>query len=508
MTRMARKEATIVFDKGLSQGLSTYSGDMQSVNCFPVMTPGERSPAQLVSIPGGEVISQCTPDHGTGCRGLWVASTGPASEGSVATMYGVFGDTLFRIKNSGAFVRIGTLQSSSYLVSWAENQDQTKNQTMGFVCDGVTVYTWDLKAEDAALPNSYVEATLPYVNGSETERAQASYITYNAYRLILTCGNSIQWYFSDLNSSNFDSASFESSESNPDQTVRAISHGGNVWVFSRYSYDIFTPTYNSDDPYDVGSGASGKIGCSNGDTISTVGDFLFWMGQGETSDNSVFMATVSGGITEISDPGIKNILQKWRYQGYAKGVAFSDRGHTFYALTSTLDDQTIVYDVNTKQWHIRSSSNDGRLHYWDQVTTKACYGKTWYATVDSNTLCLNTYGKIEDQRGRPITRYWQSPVYIEGGDYLKLLEIRLDVECGAYAGSDSTHSVYIQPIWDGRALDRFLRPLGAPGDRKRQVSICGGGAGRNLVLRIGTSSRAPVIFYSARMVVETSGRTA
>ena len=151
MTQMARKEATIIFDKGLSQGLSTYSGDMQSVNCYPVLTPGERSPAQLVSIPGGTVMSTCTPDHDTGCRGLWVASTGPSSEGSVATMYGVFGDTLFRIKQDGSFIRIGTMQSSSSLVSWAENQDQTTSNTMGFVCDGVTVYTWNLKAEDAAL---------------------------------------------------------------------------------------------------------------------------------------------------------------------------------------------------------------------------------------------------------------------------------------------------------------------------------------------------------------------
>lgn len=505
---MARKEMTIIFDKGLNQGLSTFSGDRQSVNCFPVLTPGERSPAQLVSIPGGDVINSCSPSEGTGCRGLWVASTGPATEGNISTLYGVYGNTLFRIKRNGAFVKVGSLMSSSKLVSFAENQDQTKTQTQGFVCDGVTVYTWDLKAEDADLPSSYQEATLPYVNGSSTERAMASYISYNAYRLILTCSNSIQWYFSDLNSSNFDSASFESSESNPDQTVRAINHGGNVWVFSRYSYDIFTPTFNADDPFDVGSGASGKIGCSNGDTISTVGDYIFWMGQGETSDNSIYMATVSGGIKEISDPGIKNILQKWQYQAYSKGMAFSDRGHTFYAITSTMDDQTLVYDVNTEQWHIRSSSNDGKLHYWDQVAVKNCYGKTWYANVDSNAICQNNYDTIQDQSGRPITRYWQSPVYLDGGDYIKLSEVRVDVECGAYANADSTHSLYIQPIWDGRQLDRFIRPLGRAGQRSRQVSLCGGGCGRNLVLRVGTSSRAPVILYSIRMVLETSGRTA
>ena len=505
---MARKEMTVIFDKGLNQGLSTFSGDRQSVNCFPVLTPGERSPAQLVSIPGGSIVNTCTPAEGTGCRGLWVASTGPASEGYVATLYGVYGNTLFRIKRDGTFVKIGTLMSSAQLVSFAENQDQTKSQTMGFVCDGVTVYTWDLKAEDDAAPATYVEATLPYVNGSNTERAMASYISYNAYRLILTCSNSIQWYFSDLNSSNFDSASFESSESNPDQTVRAINHGNNVWVFSKYSYDIFTPTFNSDDPYDVGSGASGKIGCSNGDTIATVGDYIFWMGQGETSENSVYMATVSGGIKEISDPGIKNIIQKWQYQSYAKATAFNDRGHTFYALTSVLDDQTIVYDVNTQQWHVRSSSEDGKLHYWDQIAVKNCYGKTWYALTDSNAICQNNYETIQDQNGRPITRYWQSPVYIDGGDYLKLLEVRVDVECGAYVGADSTHSLYIQPIWDGRQLDRFLRPLGRAGQRNKQVSLCGGGCGRNLVLRVGTSSRAPVILYSIRMVVESSGRTA
>ena len=505
---MSRKEINIAFDKGLSQGLSSYSANMQAVNCYPVPTPGERSGAQLVPIPGGKEISTCVPDHGVGCRGLWVASTGPESGGNTATLYGVFGDTLFRIKRDGAFVRIGAVLSATNLVSFAENQDQTKTQTRGFVCDGITVYTWDLKAEDSDLPGTYAEATLPYVNGSDSERARATYIAYNSYRLILTCGNSVQWYFSDLNSSNFDSASFESSESNPDQTVRAISHGGNVWVFSKYSYDIFSPTWNPDDPYDVGSGATGKIGCSNGDTIATVGDFLFWMGQGETSDDSVFMATVSGGITEISDPGIKNILQKWRYQPYAKGVAFSDRGHTFYALTSTMDDQTIVYDVNTKQWHIRSSSDDGKLHFWDRMAVKACYGVTWFTTTDSNRLCQNMYNRIEDQRGRPISRYWQGPVILDNGDYLKLLESRLDVETGAYAGSDNTHYVYVQPIWDGRSMTRFMRPLGSPGDRMRTVSLCGGGAGRNLVIRVGTSSRAPVIFYALRLVLETSGRTA
>lgn len=502
-----KKDVSLNFNIGMGQGFSRYANDVQIVNCFPVSTPGERSTTKLVTIPGGAKLATLSPSVGTGCRGLWTASTGPASNGFVSTMYGVFGNSLFRIKADGTGVFIGNLQNSMAYCSFAENQDQTSSGTMGFVCDGVTVYTWDLKAENSAVASTYKEAVLPYVNGSETERAIAKYISYNAYRLVLTCGNSVQWYFSEINSSEFKSSSFESSESSPDQTVRVISHGGNLWVLGAYSYDIFSPTFDANDPYSVGSGATGRIGCANGDSVAQVGDLLFWLGQGDASTNAVYMADRAGAITEITTPGIKNIIASWAYKSYAKGFAYNDQGRSFFVLTSALDKCTLVFDSATGLWHRRSSSANGTLDYWDVASVRACYGAIFYATSDSNSVNRFRYDVIQDQEGRPITRMWQSPVFFESGDYQRILEVRLDVETGAYPSSEA-HKAYLQTVWDGRSGDRLLRSLGAPGDNKKQVSFLSCGAGRNLVLRIGTSSPAPVIFYSIRLVIDSSGRTA
>ena len=176
-------------------------------------------------------------------------------------------------------------------------------------------------------------------------------------------------------------------------------------------------------------------------------------------------------------------------------------------MTSTLDKCSLVYDTATGFWHRRSSSVNGTLNYWDVSSVRSCYGAIFFATSDSNSVNRFRYDVMQDQEGRSITRMWQSPVFFESGDFQRLLEARLDVETGAYPSSEA-HKAYLQTVWDGRSGDRLLRSLGSPGDNKKQVSFLSCGSGRNLVLRIGTSSPAPVIFYSLRLVIDTSGRTA
>lgn len=503
---MARKDVMVPFMRGMSQGLSSFSDDVQLVNYFNAATPGERSNAQLIDVAGSTKLMDIEPNHGIGCRGLWASSTGSPSSGYTATLYGVWGDTLFRISNNGVRTRIGAVNNRINVVTFAENQDQTKTMTRGYVCDGTTIYTWDIKAEDSDVAASYREiAALPNIVGDE--RAVAKYITYNTYRLILTCENAVQWYFTGPNDDEF--IGFESSESNPDKTVRAISFGGNIWVFSSYSYDIFSYTGAFNDPYDVASGATGKIGCANGDTLAVFGDNMFWLGQGETSNDAIYMASVGGSIVEVSTPGIRNIVRKWQYKNYARGFAFSDRGLTFYALTSVNDKYTLLYCLETKQWHRRSTSMNGVLNYWDTVNVVNCYGKLYFGTMDSNRLCMFDYSIITDHNGFPITRYWQSPVYIEGLDFFSLIELKIDVECGTSALYADNSQLYVQMSWDGGKTwgERLLRSLGTVGDYTRQVVIYGCGAGRNLVLRIGTSASMPVTLYQVKMSINTAGRS-
>ena len=106
---MPKQKKIIYVEKGLSSGLSTYSDNTQLVNYYPIITPGERAPTQLVNIAGSTKFIDITPDEGTGCRGTWVASTGSPSTGYTSTLYGVWGNTLFRITNSGNAIRIGNV---------------------------------------------------------------------------------------------------------------------------------------------------------------------------------------------------------------------------------------------------------------------------------------------------------------------------------------------------------------------------------------------------------------
>jgi hypothetical protein len=503
-----RAETIVQFDKGLSKGLSTFSDNVRMVNWYNIPTPGARSTHQLVSIPGGEELAAMSPAAGVGCRGLWAASTGPESTGFLSTVYGVFGNTLFRYSKNGTKTAIGTLSSSTRAVSFAENQDQTLTQTRGFVCDGTSIYEWDLKAENANVATTFAEVSaIPFVNGSLTEKAICQYITYNTFRLILTAANSVQWYYSGINESDFANDAFESSESNPDKTVRVVSHGGNLWVLGAYSYDIFSYTGSATDPFDVGRGASGKIGCASGDSVAVHGDLLFWLGQGDNSNGCAYMADVAGTIRKITDPGIENVIRKWEYTETVQGFAFTERGNTFYAITSKFDNETLVFCVETGEWHTRSTSANGIPAYWDvNFVVNGYDGEVYYSSVSTNKLCKFVDNSGVDHLSYPITKIWQSPVYIANTDLFRLIQLTLDVETGIAPGEQQ---LYIQLSWDGGKVwgERIYRTLGKIGQYGKSVTVYGGGAGRNLVVRIGSSANLQFILYQMRMIIDKAGRT-
>jgi len=503
-------QAMVQFKQGISRGISTFSDNVELVNLFVLPTPGARSETQLVSMPGGVVRATATPQGGDGARGIWIASTGPASGGFVSTAYVVIGNTLYRYKADDTLVFVGVVSSATGDVSFSENQDQTLTETRGFVCDGTTVYEWDLKAEDSNVAGTFLEvAQLPEVNGQPGVQAIASYITYNTFRLILTCANSVQWYFSGIAESNFPNDQFYSSESNPDKTVRVITHAGNLYVFSAYSYDIYAYTGTDVDPFNVPTGGTGKIGAASGDSVASHGDYLFWLGQGPTSENGVFMADAGGNIRRVSSPGVEEIIKDWKFKAASKGFAYTDRGNTFYVLTSIEDKYTLVYNVDSGLWHRCSSANDGKLSFWDVAGVVNVYGRNLYVTHRGNQICEFVPESGTDHNGWPVTRYWSGPVYIADLDLFKLMQLTIDVECGTTKSNITEPQVYIQVSWDGGKTwgNRMLRGLGVAGRYKKMVTAYGLGAGRNLVVRFGTSADLPVVFYQMRLIVEKAGRS-
>lgn len=498
---MAINTTLFQFENGMGLGPSPASSDVHFVNCFQVPTPEGRSKYCVSDIHGSETAHSFSPAIGTGCRGIWSSSTGPYG---IPVIYAVYGNSLFRF-DGAASVEVGKVVNSSRICTFAENQDQT-GEVRGYVCDGFAVYEWKLKESDGSVSDSFKNIDLPYVNGSDTEKAVASYITYNTYRLIISCSNTNQWFFSDLNSGTFQNLSFETSESNPDNTVRATSFGGNIWVQSRFSFDIYSYTGSASDPFDVVSGGTGRIGCASGDSVAVCGDLMLWLGQIRDGGYRVYMAYPSGSITAASNPGIERLMRGWTSARTARAFCIQIDGLTFYVITSKNDNITLAYCIETKFWCRFADSENGALYSWDVCGAASTNdGHSFLASRTQNILATFNEKSRVDYSGRAISRYWQGPVLISNLKRFFLLDLSLDMECGTAFDVGKDAEVFLEFSWQGGNAvfgNRAIRSYGKMGEYSKQVMVLGQGSGYALVMRIGTSSNAPFVLFQIRIRTE------
>lgn len=500
---MAKQAIMYQFADGMGVGPSRQSADVRIVNMYHVPTQGGRSDFALCDLVGSTVVNSVTPDSGVGGNGSWVSSTGPDG---VPLAYHVIGNVLYR-RSNGAMIRVGAVTSGSKRVSYAENQDQTQN-VYGYVCDGYTVFAWKLKETDANVASTFLELDMPFVNGSSTEKAVASYITYNTYRLIISCSNAVQWYYSELNSNEFKSKNFEGSESNPDSTIRCMTFAGGLWVFSQFSFDIFGYTSSANNPFDVVSGGTGKVGLASGDSLVVSGDSMLWLGNVHGGARQVFAAGPGGAVKTVSTPGIDRIIEGWQGAQESIGFAFVMNGQRLYALTSKRDKSTLVYNMTADKWTMFSSTANGGDDYWDVADIVADYsGTVYFVPMRSSKVCKFNALSRTDYAGNPVSRWWQDPVAINGLNRFKLLSAKLDMEVGT-ALNTSVPQIFAQFSWNGGETfgQRPLKRVGAIGEYCKQVEFVAMGSGYALVMRIGTSSEVPFILFQIRLEMEIFGR--
>lgn len=506
------KSIPLKFEQSAHKGSSDYSANVRLVNCYSAPDPGGRVGSALVPVPGSAKVLDVSPGVGTGCRGAFRASTGPESSGYLSTLYFVFGNTVFRYNRAGAAVKVGTFNSSnvSGTCTFAENQGQTSADVWIYVCDRQTVYKFKAKAEDTDVAQSWQElANLPNRPDADVP-VIPSYISWGDYRLIMAVEDSNVWFYTETGTDTFRNTNTYFGESSADKTVRVVAHGGALWSFGAYSYDVFTRTGNRQNPYSNPKGASGKVGLASAESLAVSDDLLFWLGQGVSANNGVYMANRAGAVKRISDAGLEEIIRRWKYQEHAYGFAYVDRGQTFYCLTSQMDDMTLCYNASTEKWHQASTSADGREHSWDISYPVSGYGpdEILFGCRSVNAIAAFDREKMVDYAGRPVTRVWQSPVLTQDLRRFRVLKTIVDVETGTSESYARDAKMWVQFSLDGGATwrERVDRTLGVKGQYGHTVQVIGGGMPRDLVLRIGTSDIVPLKMFQIRMDVEEMAR--
>lgn len=495
------------FDNSTGQSLSTFGVNTKLINCFVSPSVKDaRSKFELRMVEGVENVLELTPDNGTGCRALWESSTGPRSQDYKPTRYTVYGDTLFRITSANTAIKVGQLSLSTRKVSFAESQEQGSSRVWAFVCDGALIYKFDLTADDSEVASTFAQTgKMPYVNGSSVETAIPSAITYYNYRLLFACTNSNQWFYSGINDSVFDSANFYTSESSADKTKRVFGIGGNLWVFSETSYEIFARTGSTKNPFSSPFGNSGTVGLVGYDSICELDNTVFWIGSGRTANCGVYSGSANGKLTKISDNGLDNVLRDCKYLESAKGFAYRYNGVSHIVFTSAGDGLTISYEVESNSWSLRSSSKNGKQSYWDVTEAVVSYnGDCYVGSTRTNQLAKLTTDSVLDSELNPISFLWQSPIFIDNCKQFTLKQLVIDVEAGKSKSYTDEPELFLQTSRNGESWgERRVLRLGKRGEYNKQIRQYGFGACRNLVIRIGGSPTVNTTLYQLRFLTET-----
>lgn len=299
----------------------------RTVNLFPVLdeTKNGKEVSALYGTPGLSLFSTC----GEGSiRGVFCAANGRA--------FVVSGITLYEVTSDGTATSRGAMSSGSSVVTMDENGTQLA------ICDGSTVYIFTYATNafavvgDIDIPSS---GTLCFIDGY----------------FVVSKNSSGAFYISSLYDGNtWDPLDFATAESSPDNLIRVINAGGNLWLLGNNTIEIWTNIGGSGFPFERINNAKMDMGCLAAHSVVTVGNSIVWLGRDKKGSGVVYSAQ---GISpqRISTHAIEYKIQQASNPSALRGYSYQQDGHVFYVLTGL--DTTLVYDFTTELWHERAYLN-------------------------------------------------------------------------------------------------------------------------------------------------------
>ena len=388
---------------GPSYTLQSVNYDAQRcVNLFPqineIGTGKEREVASFVMTPG--LTLKATLGDGP-IRGT--------HRGSNGVLYAVSDDKIYSLDSSFVSTELGTLNSVSGQVSFADN-----GTTLAIV-DGADGYGVTMST------GAFAEFGDPDFRPSDTVTFQDGYFIFNE-------ANSGRFFISQLNSISFDALDFASAEGNPDELIAVLSDHRDLWLFGTKSTEVFFNSGNVDFPFERIQGAFVEHGCAAPFSVAKLNNDVFWLGQDDQGRGIVYRAAgyqpqrISTHAVEIAISGYADVSDAVAY-------TYQQNGHNFYVLNFTDANTTWVFDTSTNLWHERAFTNEGQFErhranshafaYNQHIVGDYANGKIY--SLDSEAL---------SDAGEEITRQRVAPHIAEGMKRLFYNSFQLDLEVG------------------------------------------------------------------------------
>jgi len=329
------------------------------------------------------------------------------------SLFAAVNNVLYKINpTTYAVTTIGTMTGTIGGIVQQCYFNSTLNNTYLFVQNQVNGYTYNpatgvfAEVVDVGFPAG------PYATGA---------IYLDTYTII--GGTNGEIYTSDPNNPTvWNALNFITAEAEPDGLVGIVKHLNYVLAFGQWSTDFY---------YDAGSYPGSplaiatpyhiELGCANGDSICSFEQTTVWIGTAKEQGPSVY-SIMGVSPSKISTPFIDRILNN---STLTDVIAYPLRinGHTFYILTLADLNQTLVYDLNEKQWYqwtmyaVGDSDSGVNGIYAEQYFRPSYFagvGETYFLLDDDNGTLYTMSDTYYNDNGAPIYYRAVTPIMDSG----------------------------------------------------------------------------------------------
>lgn len=254
-------------------------------------------------------------------------------------LYVVSGRQVFKVTSAGVATELtgpGNLISDGDAVTMAENGTQM-----------VIVTPEDGKG--------WIATSTTFAEITDADFPDASSVTFMDGFHIVSQKDSTRFYISALNdATSWDALDYASAEGSPDNLVRAIRVGLQVWLFGERSTEIWGNSGAADFPFERVSGAFVERGCIARDSVASQLGTVFWLGE----DRVVYRSDGFQPV-RVSTHAIEQAIAGYSAITDAVGSVYEQEGHVFYVLSFPTAGETFIYDLSTQLWHERESEGYG-----------------------------------------------------------------------------------------------------------------------------------------------------
>ena len=515
------------------------------------------------------LVNNLSVEYG-GCRGLYVAKTSPLSshEEGGELLYGVFGESLFRIYSDYSYFRLGSVSNNDEPVDFAETGGAP---AFLCICSNYQVLSVGLEDEDSLATLEYLP--LPIRTGTTDTSIRPTTICNLNYRIICNDYQHDYFYYSNLGKPNgvdnehafyvlktrykytkndgsfvtYDDNQYyaPSEDSYVEDTLESEEQWFGALCFQKaeFASDIITGIRSADDYLAILGTASlqiyvwqdneynpfitttktTEVGCKYIKSAVNVGGKIVFLASSKTGENAIYSVDASS-VTRISKsaPWLENTLSRMSVKSDSFAYSYTKDGHQFYIISFPTENKTYCYDFSEDEWHLRSTRNSKNiLSIWYPSFSVRCYGKIYLASYYESKLLYLDENKCTDYNGKMIQRERTTGITINNFNNVIIRSLELicnsgttpilqtyDSEGKPLSTEGYNPTVMLQISFDGGqtwGTERWSK-LGRQGQYDYRVRWNNLGVGRKVAFRVSVTDPCPWIIATAKLTYTKCGK--